>query len=55
MKKAPVSIKKQSVSLKDLKTRKNPKGGIGINDTGTSDTISAGRGVLSTGGSNSRR
>ena len=25
--KAPVSIKKHSVALKDLKTKKNPKGG----------------------------
>jgi hypothetical protein len=25
--KAPVSIKKQSVTVKDLKTKKNPKGG----------------------------
>ena len=29
--KAPVSIKKQSVTVKDLKTRKNPKGGAAIN------------------------
>lgn len=29
--KPPVSTKKQSVALKDLKTRKNPKGGGTIN------------------------
>jgi hypothetical protein len=29
--KASVSTKKQSVTVKDLKTRKNPKGGSSIN------------------------
>jgi hypothetical protein len=32
--KAPVSTKKQSVTVKDLKTRKNPKGGTSINTSG---------------------
>jgi hypothetical protein len=46
--------KKQSVTLKDLKTRKNPKGGY-IHDVGTFDTVSAGRSlVVTAGGSNSR-
>ena len=27
-KKEPVSVKKQTVAVKDLKTKKNPKGGL---------------------------
>ena len=34
--KTPVSTKKQSVALKDLKTRKNPKGGVTVTITVTS-------------------
>lgn len=48
--------KKQSVTLKDLKTRKNPKGGFGIiNNTGPT-SVPAGPGAVfvSVGGSNSR-
>ena len=29
--KQPISTKKQTVTLKDLKTRKNPKGGVTVN------------------------
>ena len=47
---------KQSVTLKDLKTRKNPKGGIGILNNTAPDTIAAGRSIagVTTGGSMSR-
>ncbi|MDO8545384.1 MAG: hypothetical protein Q7S40_33500 [Opitutaceae bacterium] len=33
--KTPASTKKQNVAVKDLKTKKNPKGGGGITISGT--------------------